>query len=316
MLYIKQLSQPESQILSRICLLLVAVAMLSISTADADSHATTSSTVFDELTARLIEDGVTPTNVYQHFDDARTQLLPQLLKVNVKQPDASGAYERFKGDQSVQDTYRFLNANRAVFDTVLVASPVTAEIVAAILKIESDFGGHQGKYRLFNVFATLSLLNSSAIDTLVPTFWDKVLADIPQSERQAAIRTANNRRSSKAKWAYRELKTLLEMSEDGIIDPLAERGSWAGAYGMPQFLPSSFQAYARDGDGDNHIDLDTLHDSIASVANYLEIHRFSTSNEQRRRKAVWHYNHSEDYVDAVITLADRVAALEMESSEQ
>jgi peptidoglycan lytic transglycosylase B len=287
--------------------ILLIITLLYVPSSPADTRSLTRTSAFDEVTARLIEDGFTSTSVYKHFDDPRSDILPQLLKINLKQPDATGAYDRFKADASVSDTYRYLTKNRAVFDSVLADSRVSAEVVAAILKIESDFGSNQGKYPLFNVFATLSLLNSQQLETLAPGFWNRVLADVPENEREAAITKANSRRRSKANWAYRELKTLLEMSENGMIDPLNEKGSWAGAYGMAQFLPSSFQAYARDGSGDNHIDLDTLEDSIASVANYLERHRFTTENEQRRRKAVWHYNHSEDYVDAVITLADRVA---------
>ncbi|MCB2211306.1 lytic murein transglycosylase [bacterium] len=292
----------------------VLLALVTVASVQADDSIVEPPSAFDELTNRLIDDGIDPTLVYRMFDDPRAELLPQLLKVNIKQPDATGAYERFKGDASVQDTYRFLVANRATFDSVLASSPVNAEVVAAILKIESDFGSNKGPYPLFNVFATLSLLNSESLETHAPNFWDRILHDLPAEEHDSAINTANRRRSSKANWAYRELKTLIELQQKGQMDPLDERGSWAGAYGIPQFLPSSFMAYAKDGDGDDHIDLDNLSDAIASVANYLAIHRFDAENDKRRRKAVWHYNHSEDYVDAVITLADRVAREEQKSS--
>ncbi len=296
--------------------IVVTTLLAGISPSSADTRTLVSNSAFDEVTTRLIEDGFSSATVDRLFRDPRSEVLPQLLKVNVKQPDATDAYLRFKGDESVETTHAFLLTNRATFDTVLANSRVNPEVVAAILKIESDFGSNQGEFPLLNVFATLSLLESEQLTTIAPGFWNRVLDDVPESERDAIIVTANKRRQSKARWAYRELKTLLEMSETGKIDPLTERGSWAGAYGMPQFLPSSFQAYARDGDGDDRIDLDTLSDSIASVANYLEKHRFSTENEQRRRKAVWHYNHSQDYVDAVITLADRVAEMNALSGEQ
>jgi membrane-bound lytic murein transglycosylase B len=70
-----------------------------------------------------------------------------------------------------------------------------------------------------------------------------------------------------------ELEQFLLLSRENGFDPLAPRGSYAGAMGIPQFMPSSWRSFAVDFDGDGVIDLDnSLADSIGSVANYLEKH--------------------------------------------
>ncbi len=262
----------------------------------------------DSLMARLTEDGIAPSLVYALFDDPRFQLEHSLLRVNVKQPSGKAGYERFVQRSSVQHTARFLRENRAVFDSLLANSPVDAPTVAAILKVESDLGGYPGKYRLMNVFATLTVLTSDSLETHAPRFWEHVLEDIPRHEHVSARKRADQRRKSKAGWAYRELLALLTLADQGAIDPLDAKGSWAGAFGMCQFLPSSTLAYGVDGDGDDIIDLHHLPDAIASVANYLASHRYKANVEKRRRKAIWHYNHSQDYVDCVVELADKVRA--------
>ncbi|MBS1261577.1 MAG: Membrane-bound lytic murein transglycosylase B [Calditrichaeota bacterium] len=287
---------------------LAAAALLAAASGSADDNvAVNHGDTFDGLTARLIHDDLDASVVYRYFDDPRFELLPAVLRVNVKQPDVTGAYERFKSDSSIRSAREFLDRNREVFETVLADSPVNPEVVAAILKVESDFGGNQGSYPLLNVYASLTLLDSDRLATIAPDFWERVLRDVPATDRREAMRTAERRRAAKARWAYRELKTLLEMAGEGALDPLAVTGSWAGAFGMAQFIPSSAKAYARDGNGDDAIDLTTLDDSIASVAHYLEVHRYRPDSEKRRRKAVWHYNHSDQYVDCILTIADEIA---------
>ena len=71
----------------------------------------------------------------------------------------------------------------------------------------------------------------------------------------------------------RELGHFLRLSYQHQLDPLAIKGSPAGAIGMAQFMPSSYQAYAVDGDADGRIDLlRSTSDSLASIANYLSRH--------------------------------------------
>ncbi len=112
---------------------------------------------------------------------------------------------------------------------------VPAQIVVAIIGIETMFGRAMGNFRTLDVLLTLAF-------------------DYP---RRAAF--------------YREeLVHFLALGHQGNIDVLKQRGSFAGAIGLPQFMPSSIRRYALDYDGDGRIDLArSATDAIGSVANYL-----------------------------------------------
>ena len=260
------------------------------------------------LRNRLIDDGIDPIVVNRYFDDSRFELIPTLLRVNIRQPSGTEGYQRFLGDASVRTAASFLAVNRPEIEKVLKGSPVSPEIVVAILNVESSLGSYKGTYPVMNVFASLCLLGTDPITDVAPEFWKNVLDGVPANEREAIRDKASKRAHSKARWAYRELKTVMTMAQDGRFDPLEVKGSWAGAYGLPQFIPSSANAYGRDGDGDGKINLNTLPDAVASVAHYLKIHGYRDDIPKKRRKAVWHYNHSDEYVDCVITLADKIRA--------
>ncbi len=269
---------------------------------------------FSFLKSRLIEDGISESIVEEYFGDARFHIIPELLKINIKQPSGTAGYQRFVGDESVQRAAAFLKKHKAEIETVLDGTNVDPEIVVSIINVESSLGKYKGTYKLMNVFASLTLLESEQLLTWSPEFWTTVLEDVPEEKIASTKNKVNRRARSKAKWGYRQLKALMEMAEEKTMDPLDAKGSWAGAYGLPQFIPTSAQAYGKDGDGDGKINLHTLPDAIASVANYLKVHRYKKDIPEKRRKAVWHYNHSDEYVDCIITLADKIS-VELDSTE-
>jgi len=115
---------------------------------------------------------------------------------------------------------------------------VPAEIIVAIIGIESNYGRHAGNFETVSALATLAF-------------------DYPP----------------RAQLFTQELESLLLLAREQGRDPFSYSGSYAGAIGYPQFLPSSIRSYAVDFDGDGLIDLETSpEDAIGSVANYLASH--------------------------------------------
>jgi membrane-bound lytic murein transglycosylase B len=116
---------------------------------------------------------------------------------------------------------------------------VPPEIVVGIIGVETIFGRQMGGFRVIDALATLSF-------------------DFPTGRRD------------RTPFFREELEHYLLLARDQGIDPLSWRGSYAGAMGMPQFMPSSFMKYAVDFDGDGRIDLHASPaDVIGSVARYL-----------------------------------------------
>ncbi len=124
--------------------------------------------------------------------------------------------------------------NNLLFNEVEQAFNVQKEILLALWGIETNFGKHVGKMDIISCLATLS--------------FDK-------------------RRS---KYFSSELTTLLKLVDKKLIDPNTLYGSWAGAYGNFQFMPSTISNYAIDYDKNNKIELKkSLKDAVASAANYI-----------------------------------------------
>jgi membrane-bound lytic murein transglycosylase B len=118
------------------------------------------------------------------------------------------------------------------------AKGVPTDVLLAIVGVETAYGENVGKHRVLDALSTLAF-------------------DYPP--RSAFFRG--------------ELEQYLLMTREESLDPLAPLGSYAGAMGIPQFMPSSFNRWAVDGDGDGHRDLwNDWADVFASVANYLAAH--------------------------------------------
>lgn len=127
---------------------------------------------------------------------------------------------------------------------------VPEEIVLAIIGIETIFGRHTGNFISLAALATLAF-------------------DYPREPRVGDPTHSNSR----AALFRREMEELLLLAREAHVDPLSFKGSYAGALGLPQFLPSSLRRYAVDGDQDGRIDLSaSKEDAIASVANFLKEH--------------------------------------------
>ncbi len=143
---------------------------------------------------------------------------------------------------------QYMGRNRDLFKRVQDQYRVDSPVIGAILGVESKFGRrpHAG----FKVFEALNTVYASLA-----------------------------RRES---FARRELIEFLLLCREENLDPMEVKGSYAGAMGLPQFIPSSYRSYAVDYDRDGHRDLwNSDPDILASVANYLKRHGWSQGNPMR-----------------------------------
>jgi membrane-bound lytic murein transglycosylase B len=120
---------------------------------------------------------------------------------------------------------------------------VPAEIIVGIIGVETIYGQQMGDFRILDALATLAF-------------------DFPASHPRAAER---------ARYFRGELEQFLAFRQQERTSPLAPRGSYAGAWGMPQFMPSSLARWGVDYDGDKRVDLaGSADDAIGSVASYFK----------------------------------------------
>jgi len=141
-------------------------------------------------------------------------------------------------EHRIREGVAFFIAHRPTLERAAALYGVPAEVVIAILGVETRYGRMTGGFRTLDVLLTLSF---------------------------DYLRRADYFRS--------ELEQFLLLTREQRLDPLAVRGSYAGAIGMPQFMPSSIRRWAVDFDGDGRVDLmRSREDSIGSVAHFLAEH--------------------------------------------
>jgi len=145
---------------------------------------------------------------------------------------------RFLTERRINGGVRFWQENRSSLARASALYGVPPEIIVAIIGVETEYGGNTGGFRVLEALATLAF---------------------HYPRRAEFFRT--------------ELEQFLLLARENGFDPVDMRGSFAGAMGIPQFMPGSQRRYAVDFDGDRKIDLSgSVDDAIGSVGRFLEQH--------------------------------------------
>jgi membrane-bound lytic murein transglycosylase B len=145
---------------------------------------------------------------------------------------------RFLTERRINGGVRFWQENRSSLARASALYGVPPEIIVAIIGVETEYGGNTGGFRVLEALATLAF---------------------HYPRRADFFRT--------------ELEQFLLLARENGFDPVDMRGSFAGAMGIPQFMPGSQRRYAVDFDGDRKIDLSgSVDDAIGSVGRFLEQH--------------------------------------------
>ena len=186
--------------------------------------------------ALALQKGISANTIKIVFKDVK--FLDQVIKYDRKQPeffeDTITYVSKRASISRVYKAKKLLEDNKKLFAQVEDEFNVEKEILLSLWGIETNFGKHVGKMDIISSLATLSY---------------------------------DQRRS---KFFTSQLLILLKLVDKKLIDPSTLYGSWAGAYGNFQFMPSSIERYALDYDKNNKIELkDSLDDALASAANYI-----------------------------------------------
>ena len=253
------------------------------------------------LITKLVDDGFNRTELIAIFNDPRVAFLEKVLDINLINKYSKADYSRFLRNQSITHAKRFLKKESTFLTQVEARYQVEKEVIVSILFIESAFGANTGNNTVFNVFFTLSQATDPEI---LHTAYQKLKEKYPQ----ITIEEIELRAEKKSAWAYKELKHLLTIAQKENLDVLNIKGSWAGAFGIAQFLPSSYLRYAVDGNNDHKVRLYNRYDSIESVANYLKENGWKDGlTEKKKRTIIRQYNNSTPYIDTVLKLSQKIS---------
>ncbi len=184
-----------------------------------------------------------------HFKQSELETLFSQVEIKQKILDAiSRPAERSKAwyeyrnifltEKRINGGVKFWQENSDIIRYAEKVYGIAPEVIVAIIGVETYYGRLQGNYRVIDALSTLAF-----------------------------------KYPKRSKFFRSELKHFLLMSQDEKFDPLTKKGSYAGAMGMGQFIPSSYQSYAIDFNGDGKKNIWTNNaDAIGSVANYFKRH--------------------------------------------
>jgi len=245
---------------------------------------------------RLVADGVDRDRVARAF-----AAMPPFdgLSFRPYPRESRSMYRDFLGAASVAAARRCWIDRGQAFEAAERRTGVPASVVAAIIYVESRCGRNAGSSIVLYRLARLAMANEPANLRENP---ERVALESADDEETAAQMRVRARFLEDT--FYPEVRATFVLAARMRVDPLAIRGSSSGAFGLPQFLPTSYLRHAADGNGDGVVDLYDTADAAASCARYLADEGWQPGlSPSARRDVIWHYNHSEAYIDTVLTLA-------------
>ena len=183
-----------------------------------------------------LKDGISQKTLDEAF--AKTQPIPRVIELDRSQPEFKLTFEQYLQrvvpQSRIDEGRRKFAENRDIIEAAAKKYGVPAHYLTAFWGIETGFGKHTGGFSVIDSLATLAF------------------------------------EGRRAEYFRGELLKALKIIDAGHISAAAMEGSWAGAMGQAQFMPSTFMAYATDGNGDGKINLWTQKEDVfASAANYL-----------------------------------------------
>jgi membrane-bound lytic murein transglycosylase B len=184
--------------------------------------------------------GIAPQAIRDEL--AQAQFLPRTVDIISRPAEAVRPWRDYRpiflNEARIAGGKAFYAANRELLDRIAASSGVPAEYIVAIIGVETQYGQNRGSYRVLDALYTLAF-------------------GYPK----------------RAPFFAGELAQLFALGKDEGIDVSTLMGSYAGAMGWGQFMPSSYRNWAKDGDGDGRRDLiNNTADVFASIANYFVVH--------------------------------------------
>jgi membrane-bound lytic murein transglycosylase B len=254
------------------------------------------------LVDKLAADGVPRAEAVAVFADPRMPAFDG-LPFSLAPHESPARYRALRSPTSVHAARSCQARYADAFQKAAEREGVPASLVATIVHVESACGRTTGASPVLHRLARLAMANEPenlafnvrrhAGDPPDPAITDQV------RERAAYLERT----------FYPEVRGVFAMTERLKIDPLALEGSGSGAFGFPQFLPTSYLRYGVDGNGDGRVSLYDMDDAAASCARFLAGNGWRSGlSLAERRRVIWQYNRSDAYIDTILALQRQLEA--------
>ena len=253
--------------------------------------------LFNELKTRLIQDQFDKKLMDQLFAEKEIRFEGKIISSYFMHQESKLNYDQFKEPDTIAKAKAYLKTHEKELSDAETTYGVDKTVIVAILLVETRLGTFVGNNSIFNILATMAALKNRSHRDLV---WKENRKTIDLSRKEY-----NKKALKKADWAYDELTSFITYAQKEHIDPLGVKGSYAGAMGISQFMPSNALVLGVDGNNDRAVDLFVHADAIASVANYLKRYGWKPGiTREQKYNAVYAYNHSSFYVNTVLDISE------------
>lgn len=231
--------------------------------------------VYSKVFGRLRDEGVT-AEFMMKFSKHPDITTDNSVIQRFNRPAEKMSYDRYRKifitNSRIEGGVKFYSDHQALIDTISARFGVDPYLLVSLAGVESRYGKNSKTHTVFGALHT-------------------VIHDL----------------SRKEKWAEREMAEYLVYCWENDLPPLSLYGSYAGAFGFGQFIPSSFRAYAVDFDNDGVRQPFEWPDVLASMANYLVKNGYAKGSADFSKgspnwKSVFRYNPAENYVKVVLEL--------------
>jgi membrane-bound lytic murein transglycosylase B len=254
---------------------------------------------WDYLAGQLRKAGVKESDISAIYSDP---MMPRFTFVpfKVKPREPHSIYASFDRDSFAQLGASFIEEYDHEFNKMERTYNVPREIVTAILVIETQIGKYTGKEMIVHRLSRLAAV-------LDPNNVQENYRRLKATDPSVTLEDVKKRGTYLEETFLPEIPALIEISRRNQVNVFHILGSSAGAFGIPQFLPTAFIKYGVDGDGDGHVSLFNKVDALWSAGNYLAAFGYKPDLAYaERRKVIWEYNRSDAYIDTVFRVAARI----------
>ena len=251
------------------------------------------------LEDRLIKDGFSRNYIERTFTNPKVSFSLKGVSLFFVHSESSLNYDQFLSRKSISNALKYMADHKQDLQAAEDIYGVDKTVITAIILVETRLGTYLGNRPVINTLATMAALSEKKNK-------EALWASLSDSKRFTREKF-DKKVLKKSQWAYAELQAFLKFAQREKIDPVAVKGSYAGAMGISQFMPSNALTLGKDGNKDNKVNLFEHPDAIHSIANYLKRYGWKPNvNRQKAHKILYKYNHSNYYVDTLLKISDKL----------
>jgi membrane-bound lytic murein transglycosylase B len=285
--------------IKRIILILCLLFITTLSAQDKNTKSTNFNYDFGLLREKLVSEGFDKKKLAQIYSEGRVNFDAAGVSLFFVHKESNVNYNQYPRTFSIAGAKVYMK----IYESELIKAEekygVDRELITAIILVESKLGKTVGKRSVLNTLSTMASLFDANIRK---KFWGYI-----SGSTNLTFEKYENKALTKSNWAFNELKAFLIYTEKEKINPYSINGSYAGAVGIPQFVPSNIIRYATDGNMDGSVDLFNHADSIASIANFLSKCGWQKGIEDKKaRWVIRQYNPSSYYVDTILDVTAKL----------